>query len=377
MRTHFLLFVLVILSTFQFSCETGTCTNNLETENSPPIIDISSLSEGAGVLNSSCNNAVLQIAEASQKWGFFYITNYGFRKGLTEDLEKVSRAFFDSPTDVKNSVRRTRWNSRGFADDELTKQIQDAKEIFDVGHKPFPELWDNASENVVLDGFNQWPAPFPGLSNFRIVIEEYFEACSTLSTILLKALGSGLGLSMNSETFDNTFQNHSSFLRLNYYPARYMIAEAPVEFKESVFGEHLGISRHTDAGLLTILHQDSVSALEVYTGTKQDAGDGNWIPVPPISEALTINIGDMLQVWSNGKYKAAEHRVRSPPKKRYSSAFFYNPPYDDLITPIVGESVPAKYKPINWGAYRAQRFAGDYEDQGNEIQIENFTILSS
>lgn len=57
------------------------------------------------------------------------------------------------------------------------------------------------------------------------------------------------------------------------------------------------------AGALTIILQDGNSALEVYSGSKQDAGDGEWVPVDPVPGALTINTGDMLVVWSNGRYK--------------------------------------------------------------------------
>ena len=57
------------------------------------------------------------------------------------------------------------------------------------------------------------------------------------------------------------------------------------------------------AGALTIIMQDGNAALEVYSGSKQDAGDGAWVPVDPVKGALTINTGDMMVVWSNGRFK--------------------------------------------------------------------------
>eukprot|EP00597_Dinobryon_sp_UTEXLB2267_P011841 CAMPEP_0170131006 /NCGR_PEP_ID=MMETSP0020_2-20130122/22960_1 /TAXON_ID=98059 /ORGANISM="Dinobryon sp., Strain UTEXLB2267" /LENGTH=135 /DNA_ID=CAMNT_0010365937 /DNA_START=436 /DNA_END=841 /DNA_ORIENTATION=+ len=91
----------------------------------------------------------------------------------------------------------------------------------------------------------------------------------------------------------------------------------------------------TDSGVLTVLMQGEQDGLEVYSGSKEDRNDGHWVPVPPVPGGLTINTGDMLQVWSNDLYQAAEHRVRaSRDRVRYSAPFFYNPSYDTLVTPL-------------------------------------------
>ena len=75
-------------------------------------------------------------------------------------------------------------------------------------------------------------------------------------------------------------------------------------------------------------------------------------------------------------YKAAEHRVQASNRGfvRYSSPFFYNPAYDTVVQPLVCPGHRANYRPIRWGDFRAQRFAGDYADLGKEIQIEDFKI---
>ena len=136
------------------------------------------------------------------------------------------------------------------------------------------------------------------------------------------------------------------------------------------------MSHHTDAGVFTIIIQ-RVAGLEVYSGTKQYHNDGEWISVIPIIGALTINIGDMLQVWSNNYYKAPEHRVlASINQPRYSAPLFFNPDYNTIIQPIVDTQNNAKsiYNPINWGYFRRQRFLGDFQDFGKEIQIEDYLI---
>ena len=117
----------------------------------------------------------------------------------------------------------------------------------------------------------------------------------------------------------------------------------------------------------------------MYTGSKEDANDGEWVPVDPISGALTINAGDMLQVWSNGRVKAAEHRVRASKAggERHSIAFFLNPGYEANIHPQqLRANERMKYRSMNWGAFRALRFQGDYSDSGEEVQIEHFRSQS-
>ena len=156
---------------------------------------------------------------------------------------------------------------------------------------------------------------------------------------------------------------HTSYLRLNCYPA----------CPDPDPGQ-LGISRHTDAGALTVLLQDEVSALEVYSGSKEMNDDGCWVSVPPVKNGFTINIGDMLQVYTNGRFAAPEHRVRANPRlERYSAPFFFNPSYAADVQPVtLKDGAKPAYRPINWGKYRNARFRGDFADVGEEIQIENF-----
>ena len=160
---------------------------------------------------------------------------------------------------------------------------------------------------------------------------------------------------------------HSSFLRLNYYP---LCAEPATPESPSVPEKgHLGISHHTDAGVLTVLMQSSVAGLQVKRR-------GHWHLVEPQDDALVINIGDIVQVWSNDRYKAPVHRVvANSDFERYSAAFFFNPSYETNYAPlpsVCNASNPPLYEPINWGEFRAGRAAGDYADLGEEIQISRF-----
>jgi isopenicillin N synthase-like dioxygenase len=132
----------------------------------------------------------------------------------------------------------------------------------------------------------------------------------------------------------------------------------------------LGVGEHTDSGALTVLMQDEHPGLEVLR-------HGRWSLVRPVAGALTINIGDIVQVWSNDRYKAALHRVvvADPRHERYSIPFFLNPSYEttyEPLPPTVTPERPAAYRRIEWREFRGLRAAGDYADIGEEVQIHHY-----
>ncbi len=150
------------------------------------------------------------------------------------------------------------------------------------------------------------------------------------------------------------------------------MAEFPLESEAAAGTMQLGdmaLHHHTDAGALTILLQDEVGGLQV-------SANNAWFDVQPVAGALVINVGDMMQIWSNDRYRAALHRVRPiTDRPRYSIQFFFNPAYETDCAPlpaVVGDG--PKYRTVNWGAFRQARTDGDYADYGKEIQIEDFLL---
>ena len=130
----------------------------------------------------------------------------------------------------------------------------------------------------------------------------------------------------------------------------------------------MGISHHSDAGALTVLVQDGLRGLQVYK-------DGHWIDMPHERGSIIINIGDVVQVWSNDLYPAPLHRVLASTRvQRISIPYFLNPAYSYNYAPLSGAP---RYREINWGEFRFQRSAGDYADLGSEIQIADFAIKDS
>jgi len=264
---------------------------------------------------------------------------------LIDRVKEHTIHFFNLPKEKKLSVKRSSDNSRGYFNDEFTKRKLDWKEGYDFGDR------DNE-----IDGKSRWLEDEPEM---KTVLSEYFNKMLILSSKILQAFAVGLGL--QASYFDQFFgDNHTSFLRLNYYP----ICPDPER--------HLGISPHRDAGILTLLlHDEEVSGLQIFREK-----DEQWITVPSVPSTITVNIGDMAQVWSNNKYKAILHRVlANKDNTRISMPFFYNPSLNTVITPLNSNSDETRYSPISWRDYRKQRFMGDYSDVGEEIQIDHFKKL--
>ncbi|HSG90897.1 MAG TPA: 2OG-Fe(II) oxygenase family protein [Pseudomonadales bacterium] len=306
--------------------------------------------------------AVRQIAAAAEDWGFFQLIGHGVPRVHRERLLRAQRGFFDLPMAHKLAVARSAANARGYNPGEFTKNRRDAKEIFDFGHKPDPAAADDAEVNRVVDGWNQFPT---GLAGFRETTWRWYGYCESLAFILLGAFAEGLGLP--GETLERGFgAEHTSFLRLNDYPPQ--DDPAPADAADLPEQGRLGIHHHTDAGVLTLLIQEGMTALQVRR-------HGRWHLVEPEDDAFIVNIGDMMQVVSNDRFKAPEHRVLATPAggHRQSAAFFFNPAYDALIAPDPLLAGPAaRYRPFTWGEFRSRRADGDYADLGEEVQISQY-----
>lgn len=327
-----------------------------------PVIDIGSLmNDGRCLLDDVIN----RIGVACGERGFFHIVNHGVDVSLIERVREAQREFFALPRRVKRAVVRSKDNARGYYDRELTKNIRDKKEVFDFGFKPAAELPDDHPANRTLDGYNQWPASMP---EFKKTMEAYFDACQKLALTLTGAICLSLRLPCD-RLHAYLLDSHTSFIRLNYYPRHDPLGKGPAAAIEPL-GE-MGVHHHSDAGILTLLLQDEIPGLEICRA-------GEWFPADPVAGALFANLGDMMQVFTNDRYKAPLHRVlASKDQERYSVPFFYNPSYDTDCYPLealVDERDPPHYSKINWGEFRKRRSDGDYADYGQEVQIADYRV---
>ncbi|KAG9146366.1 hypothetical protein Leryth_018415 [Lithospermum erythrorhizon] len=190
----------------------------------------------------------------------------------------------------------------------------------------------------------------------RQVCEDYADEMVKLSYKLLELISWSLGL--EGDRLNGFFKDQTSFIRLNHYQ--------PCPVPDLA----LGVGRHKDAGALTILAQDDVGGLEVKRKT-----DGEWVRVKPTPNAYIINVGDIIQVWSNDKYESVEHRVVvNSEKERFSIPFFLNPSHYTWVEPLqelINQHNPAKYKSYNWGKFFATRKLSNFK----KLQVENIQIF--
>ena len=326
-----------------------------------PVVDLSQ----TGTSEANRAQAAAWIAETCTKWGFFQVINHGVPSHLTEQVWSETHRFFGMHRKDKLAILRTRENPRGYYDRELTKNTRDLKEVFDFGAVPHPALPDHHPANHDrVNGYNLWPANLPG---FRSTMLEYFTACESLGMQLIELFCLGLGAP--ADQISPAFHpSHTGFIRLNFYPLDDPL-EADISRQVAGLGD-MALQHHSDAGALTILLQDNVGGLQVFAMNE-------WRDVPPMPGAFVINTADMMQVWSNDRYRAPLHRVLPVTEEpRYSIPFFFNPSYDYDCAPlqILAEAEGAHYRPVNWGEFRQLRTDGDYADYGHEVQLEQYRL---
>ena len=194
-----------------------------------------------------------------------------------------------------------------------------------------------------------------GNSCCREALEEYAEAMEELAFKILELIARSLNL--RPDRLHGFFRDQTTFIRLNHYP--------PCPSPDLA----LGVGRHKDAGALTILYQDDVGGLDV-----RRRSDGEWVRVKPVPNSFIINVGDIIQVWSNDRYESAEHRVSvNSAKERFSMPYFFNPASYTMVEPVeelVSEGNPPRYNAYNWGDFFSTRKNSNYR----KLDVENIQI---
>lgn len=315
-----------------------------------PVAGDRSVAGRVPVIDLQGADATERIAEACRDWGFFQVVNHGVPASLFAAVRRETERFFARPLADKRALTRNRDNPWGYYDNELTKNQRDRKQVFD---------FTTDGVDPIYEAENRWPDG----DAFRTTMSAWLNACAALSLDLVDRIAAGLELP-RGYLRPHFAPQHTGFQRLNYYPV-----DDP--HAGSSLPADLGVHHHTDAGALTVLMQDDVGGLQVHR-------DGYWHDVAPRNDAFVINTADMLQVWTNDRYRAPVHRVLAMRERdRYSLPFFFNPaagcivrPLEDLVSP----TNPARYRPIHWAQFRGRRTDGDYADYGPEVQIAQYRI---
>ncbi|WP_027035612.1 isopenicillin N synthase family dioxygenase [Mesorhizobium ciceri] len=281
-----------------------------------PVLDLSRLEQGA----SEHRTFLLDLRTAARDVGFLYLSGHGISASEIDDVLDASRRFFALSEADKLAIEMVKSQQfRGYtrAGGELTKGAADWREQLDIGVERQPiAQGPGIAPWTRLQGPNQWPSALPELKPALLA----WQAKATAVAIrLLKAFA--LSLDQPEDAFDAIYRaspNHR--MKIVRYPGR-----------DAAEGDQ-GVGAHKDGGFLTLLLQDDNKGLQVEY-------DGSWVNVDPLPGTLVVNIGELLELASNGYLRATVHRVVTPPAgvERISVPFFFSARLDATI-PLLGLS---------------------------------------
>ena len=312
-----------------------------------PIIDISPLL-GPFDGPKSVRSTAKKIRNACKNVGFFYVKNHQIPQDHLDDVVLVMQEFFNLPEEEKLKIHISKSDAfRGYTPlgKELTNAKYDWHECVDFGLDIEPNQAEVIAGNQLM-GPNQWPDSQP---NFRKVLEKHWGLMIGLGRKITEGLAISLGLDKNK--FAPFMSKSHSFMRIVNYPPYGKTQEENV-------GD--GIGAHIDYGFLTILLQDNLGGLEVKNT------DSKWLSAPIIPGTFLINIGHMIQRWTNDYYKATVHRVIPPEHEtRCSLPFFFEPNFDTVVVPLdkfCSKNNPPRYEPFHFGDYVEHTFRTSYSE---------------
>lgn len=279
------------------------------TFDSIPTIDVAALRSD----DPAARRAVVdELGRAARDVGFAQLVGHGIEPSLFDALLAATKTFFELPYDEKMRVYIGRsTNHRGYVpagEEVFAGATPDHKEAYDLSIDLPSDHPEHLAGNPLL-GPNQWPA----LDGFAEPVDAYYRAAFSLGRILLRAFAEALG--EDTDLFDRHVTTPPSQLRLIHYPHDPSAADRP------------GIGAHTDYEVFTLL-RPTAPGLEVLNG------DGEWIDVPYRDDAIVLNIGDLLEIWTNGRFAATSHRVRKVAEERYSFPLFFNVDYHTRVAPL-------------------------------------------
>lgn len=295
------------------------------------------------VIDLECTTSCMR--EACRNWGLFGLVNHAIPITLLNQIEEHAKKLFSLPYETKKAFFSSSPISYFWGTPALTPS-----------GSAIPQKPNNQQTLQWMEGFNVSLSQLSHLhyqdlllESFRCLLEEYGKHQGRLATSIFKVLASDLKLGPLQT------QSHLSvatgLLRVYRYPRCHEPEGA------------WGIDVHTDSSVLSIIHQDEVGGLQVYSK------DHQWLDVNPLPNTLIVNIGDMLQAMSDDKYISVKHRVKvNKHKERISVGYFVFPNEDAIIH-------STKYKPFTYADFRAQ-VQHDLKTVGIKTGLQKFKFTT-
>ncbi|KAL8514713.1 hypothetical protein ACS0TY_013696 [Phlomoides rotata] len=265
-----------------------------------PVISLAGINGNGAKRADICR----KIVAASEEWGIFQVVDHGIELKLVDEMTRLARQFFTLPSEEKFRFDMSGEKKGGFTVSSHLQgeAVQDWREI--VTYFSYP-----------IEGrdYRRWPDK---PEEWRGVTEAYSEQLMGLGCVLLGVLSTAMGL--EEDALSKACVNMDQKIVVNFYP------KCPQPDLT------LGLKRHTDPGLITLLLQDQVGGLQV----TRDGGN-KWITVQPITGAFVVNLGDYAHYVSNGRFKNADHQaVVNSEHNRLSIATFQNPDPKAKVYPL-------------------------------------------
>ncbi|KAK4361343.1 hypothetical protein RND71_020295 [Anisodus tanguticus] len=306
------------------TCKHNTSTDHVYTGNIIPVIDL---------LDPEANTLIVK---ACQEFGFFKVVNHGVPIETITKLESEAVKFFNLSQIEKDKAGPA--NPFGYGN----KRIGSNGDVDWVEYLLFttnPELTHQKSITIPGNALHFWA-----------LVNEYINAVRNMGCMVLEKIPEGLRIEpknvlsrmLRDEKSDSCF-------RLNHYPP------CP-ELLQALSGRNLiGFGEHTDPQVISVARSNNTSGLQI------SLKDGTWLSVPPDPFSFFINVGDSLQVMSNGRFRSVRHRVLADSlKTRLSMIYFGGPPLSEKIAPLSclmeepGEEL--LYNEFTWSEYKKSAY---------------------
>ncbi|XP_024993068.1 codeine O-demethylase-like [Cynara cardunculus var. scolymus] len=263
-----------------------------------PVIDMNDLIK---ILETDMDQ-LKNLQSVCHEWGIFQLVNHGVDKLLVENMKKEMVEFFKIPIEQKMKYKLKGGEYEGYGQTILHAQDQKVD---------WADRFFMITNPVHRRKSNLLPEFPPSL---RDTLENYLQELQKLAMTLFVLIGQAVAIDKPEmlETFEDGMQS----VRMTYYP--------PCPQPDLV----IGLTPHSDAAGITILLQvNDVEGLQVKK-------DGVWLPVSFLPDAFVVNVGDILEIMSNGAYNSIEHRVTvNGTKERISLAMFFNPKLEAEVGP--------------------------------------------
>ncbi|RVX10775.1 Protein SRG1 [Vitis vinifera] len=295
-----------------------------------------------------------RLHSACKDWGFFQVVNHGVSSSLLEEFKGEVQDFFELPLEEKKKLWQQPDNHEGFGQLFVVSEEQrlDWSDMFYLTTLPFnlrksdifqklpQKLGLNFSQNKILPCW-QIDLIFYLYFTGRETLEAYSVEMKKLAMTILSQMTKAL--KMKAEEIRDMFSDGVQSMRMNYYP--------PCPEPDMT----IGFAPHSDADALTILFQlNDTEGLQIRK-------EGRWVPVKPLPNAFVVNIGDIMEIVSNGIYQSIEHRAMvNSAKKRLSVATFFSSNLDSELGPapsLISPQNPAIFQRVPIEKYFKDFFA--------------------